>query len=42
MKLGADVYVDSKVKNPAKELQKLGGAGVIIATAPRLPKHMLA
>ena len=34
IKLGADVYIDSKVKNPAEELQKLGGARVIIATAP--------
>jgi len=34
MKLGADVYIDSKVKNPAEELQKLGGAKVIVATAP--------
>jgi D-arabinose 1-dehydrogenase-like Zn-dependent alcohol dehydrogenase len=34
MKLGADVYIDSKVKNPAEELQKLGGATLIIATAP--------
>ncbi|MGA2050992.1 MAG: zinc-binding dehydrogenase, partial [Terracidiphilus sp.] len=34
MKLGADVYIDSKVKKPAEELQKLGGAKVIIATAP--------
>jgi D-arabinose 1-dehydrogenase-like Zn-dependent alcohol dehydrogenase len=34
MKLGADVYIDSKVKNPAEELQKLGGARVILATAP--------
>jgi D-arabinose 1-dehydrogenase-like Zn-dependent alcohol dehydrogenase len=34
MKLGADVYIDSKVKNAAEELQKLGGAKVIIATAP--------
>jgi len=34
MKLGADVYIDSKVKNAADELQKLGGAKVIIATAP--------
>ena len=33
-KLGADVYIDSKVKNSAAELQKLGGAKVIIATAP--------
>jgi len=34
MKLGADVYIDSKVKNAAEELQRLGGARVIIATAP--------
>jgi D-arabinose 1-dehydrogenase-like Zn-dependent alcohol dehydrogenase len=33
-KLGADVYIDSKAKNAAEELQKLGGAKVIIATAP--------
>jgi D-arabinose 1-dehydrogenase-like Zn-dependent alcohol dehydrogenase len=34
IKLGADVYIDSKAKNAAEELQKLGGARVIIATAP--------
>ncbi|MGA7317180.1 MAG: alcohol dehydrogenase [Silvibacterium sp.] len=34
MKLGADVYIDSRVKNVAEELQKLGGARAIIATAP--------
>ncbi len=34
MKLGADVYIDSKAKNAAAELQKLGGARVILATAP--------
>ncbi len=34
MRLGADVYIDSKVKNAAEELQKLGGARTIIATAP--------
>jgi D-arabinose 1-dehydrogenase-like Zn-dependent alcohol dehydrogenase len=33
-KLGADVYIDSKVMDPAEELQKLGGADVILATAP--------
>jgi D-arabinose 1-dehydrogenase-like Zn-dependent alcohol dehydrogenase len=33
-KLGASVYIDSKAKNPAEELQKLGGAQVILATAP--------
>ncbi len=34
MKLGADVYIDSNVKNVAEALQKLGGARVVIATAP--------
>lgn len=34
MELGADVYIDSKVKKPAEELQQLGGARVILATAP--------
>ena len=33
-KLGASVYIDNKVMNPAEELQKLGGAQVILATAP--------
>jgi len=33
-KLGASVYIDNKVTNPAEELQKLGGARVILATAP--------
>jgi D-arabinose 1-dehydrogenase-like Zn-dependent alcohol dehydrogenase len=33
-KLGAHVYIDSKATNAAEELQKLGGAQVIIATAP--------
>ena len=33
-KLGASVYIDSKATNPAQELQKLGGAKVILATAP--------
>src|SRR5271154_5260750 len=33
-KLGANVYIDSKSTNAAEELQKLGGAQVIIATAP--------
>ena len=33
-KLGASVYIDNKVTNPAAELQKLGGAQVILATAP--------
>jgi D-arabinose 1-dehydrogenase-like Zn-dependent alcohol dehydrogenase len=33
-KLGAKVYVDSKATNAAEELQKLGGAKVILATAP--------
>jgi D-arabinose 1-dehydrogenase-like Zn-dependent alcohol dehydrogenase len=33
-KLGASVYIDSKATNAAQELQKLGGAQVIMATAP--------
>jgi D-arabinose 1-dehydrogenase-like Zn-dependent alcohol dehydrogenase len=33
-KLGAAVYIDSKATNAAEELQKLGGAQVILATAP--------
>jgi D-arabinose 1-dehydrogenase-like Zn-dependent alcohol dehydrogenase len=33
-KLGASVYIDSKASNAAAELQKLGGAQVILATAP--------
>jgi D-arabinose 1-dehydrogenase-like Zn-dependent alcohol dehydrogenase len=33
-KLGANLYIDSKTSNPAEELQKLGGAQVIMATAP--------
>jgi len=33
-KLGASSYIDSKSTNAAQELQKLGGAQVILATAP--------
>jgi D-arabinose 1-dehydrogenase-like Zn-dependent alcohol dehydrogenase len=33
-KLGATVYIDSKASKIADELQKLGGAQVILATAP--------
>jgi D-arabinose 1-dehydrogenase-like Zn-dependent alcohol dehydrogenase len=33
-KLGAHVYIDSRATNAAEELQKLGGAQVILATAP--------
>src|SRR5580704_1640750 len=33
-KLGASVYIDSDASNPVHELQKLGGAQVILATAP--------
>jgi D-arabinose 1-dehydrogenase-like Zn-dependent alcohol dehydrogenase len=33
-KLGASVYVDNQVTNPVEALQKLGGAQVILATAP--------
>ena len=32
--LGAFAYIDSKATKPAEELQKLGGAKVILATAP--------
>src|SRR5262249_10899027 len=31
-KLGASVYIDSQAQDPAAELQKLGGAKVILAT----------
>jgi len=33
-KLGASVYIDSRATNAAQELQKLGGAKLILATAP--------
>jgi D-arabinose 1-dehydrogenase-like Zn-dependent alcohol dehydrogenase len=33
-KLGASVYIDSQATKPAEELQKLGGAQVVLATAP--------
>jgi D-arabinose 1-dehydrogenase-like Zn-dependent alcohol dehydrogenase len=33
-KLGANVYIDSSVGDAAQQLQKLGGAQVILATAP--------
>src|SRR6202158_4039713 len=33
-KLGASVYIDSQATDPAKALQELGGAQVILATAP--------
>src|SRR5271154_478239 len=33
-KLGAHLYIDSAATDPAVELQKLGGARVILATAP--------
>src|SRR5205085_6207696 len=32
-KLGASVYIDSQAQDPAAELQKLGGARAILATA---------
>jgi D-arabinose 1-dehydrogenase-like Zn-dependent alcohol dehydrogenase len=32
--LGANFYIDSRATNAAQELQKLGGAQVILATAP--------
>jgi D-arabinose 1-dehydrogenase-like Zn-dependent alcohol dehydrogenase len=34
LKLGAQVYIDSETANPAEELQKLGGAKVVLSTAP--------
>jgi D-arabinose 1-dehydrogenase-like Zn-dependent alcohol dehydrogenase len=33
-KLGASIYIDSKATNAAEELQRLGGAQVILSTAP--------
>ncbi len=33
-KLGAHIYIDSESADPAKELMKLGGAKVILCTAP--------
>ena len=33
-KLGANLFIDSQATNAAEELQKLGGASVIMATAP--------
>lgn len=33
-KLGAHIYIDTSAGNPAEALQKLGGARVILATAP--------
>jgi len=33
-KLGADSYIDSNKTDPAKELMKMGGARVILCTAP--------
>ena len=33
-KLGAHIYIDTQATNAAQELQKLGGARVILATAP--------
>jgi D-arabinose 1-dehydrogenase-like Zn-dependent alcohol dehydrogenase len=34
LKLGAHSYINSEAVNPAEELQKLGGAKAILATAP--------
>ncbi|MGZ4827956.1 MAG: zinc-binding dehydrogenase, partial [Terriglobales bacterium] len=33
-KLGANLYIDSQATNAAEELLKLGGARIILATAP--------
>jgi alcohol dehydrogenase/propanol-preferring alcohol dehydrogenase len=32
--LGADVYINTETADPAQELQRLGGARVVLATAP--------
>ncbi|MCW9711525.1 alcohol dehydrogenase [Aliifodinibius salicampi] len=34
LKLGAHKYIDTEATDPAEELQKLGGADVLLATAP--------
>lgn len=34
LSLGADFYIDESTQNSAAELQKLGGANVIVSTAP--------
>jgi alcohol dehydrogenase/propanol-preferring alcohol dehydrogenase len=34
LKLGAQIYIDASNSNAAEELQKIGGADVILATAP--------
>jgi D-arabinose 1-dehydrogenase-like Zn-dependent alcohol dehydrogenase len=34
MRLGADLYIDTRAKSAAEELQKAGGARIILATAP--------
>jgi len=33
-KLGADAFIDYKKEDPAKKLQEMGGADIILATAP--------
>jgi D-arabinose 1-dehydrogenase-like Zn-dependent alcohol dehydrogenase len=37
LELGAHRYIDSAAQDPAKALQVLGGASVIVATASREP-----
>jgi D-arabinose 1-dehydrogenase-like Zn-dependent alcohol dehydrogenase len=37
IQLGAHAYIDSAASDPAAELQKMGGASVILATAPSGP-----
>ncbi len=39
MKLGANEYIDTSNGDPAEALQKLGGAALIVATAPN-PEHI--
>lgn len=34
LRLGADVYIDESTQDAVEELQKLGGADMIVSTAP--------
>lgn len=38
--LGADIYIDASAEGPAEALQRLGGAQVILATAPDGPSDV--
>lgn len=39
LKLGATDYIDTSAENAAEALQKMGGAALIVATAPN-PEHI--